>query len=86
MAVPPAVEVAVAIPYGYFLSLDNLWWVRELDKEGKNESSQRYRHLMQRALAAVHECWTAGTGFDITVDDGKPIQGYRRVIRVPGSD
>jgi hypothetical protein len=79
-AAPPKVDVAIAIPDGYFLSLDNLWWVRVMDAEGKNEASQRYRRLIQRALAAVHRCYDQGRSFDITVNDGRKITGYRKVI------
>jgi hypothetical protein len=81
-ATKPKLDTAIVIPNGYFLSLDNLWWVRVLDKEGKNEASQRYRRLMQRALTAVHECLQCGDDFDITVDNGRPIKGYRRVVLI----
>lgn len=83
---PPPVDVAIVIPYGYFLSWENLWWVRELDKAGENESSKRYRRLMQRALAAVHECFDKGLSFDITVDDGRAPVGYQKIIRVSGEE
>ena len=79
---PPEVDVAIVVPNGYFLSLENLWWVQVLDKEGKNEASQRYRRLMQRALQAVHECFDRNQSFDATVDDGRKITGYRRVVRL----
>lgn len=75
-------DTAIVIPNGYFLSLDNLWWVRVLDKDGRNEAAQRYRRLMRRALEAVHRCFDRGERFDITVDDGRPIKGYRRIVRV----
>ena len=81
---PKPVDTAIVIPNGYFLSLDNLWWVRVLDKEGKNAASQHYRRLMQRALDAVHECFDRQEDFDITVDDGRTIGGYRRILKVDG--
>ena len=79
---PPKSDTAIVIPDGYFLSLENLWWVRVMDKEGRNEASQKYRRLMQRALQAVHQCFDRGESFDITVDDGRAIPGYRRIVRV----
>lgn len=80
---PPAQrDLAIVIPYGYFLSLDNLWWVRELDVEGRNESSQRYRRLMERAHGAVQQAFDQHEDFDITVDGRAPIEGYRRVLRI----
>ena len=86
----PQRELAIVIPYGYFLTLahqgDNphstLWWVRELDREGKNESSQRYARLMKRAHLAVIEAFDKNEDFDITVDDGRQIKGYERIVRV----
>jgi len=79
---PPKLDTAIVIPNGYFLSLDNLWWVRVLDKDGQNEASKRYRRMMQRALAAVQECLDQRRSFDITVDDGRKITGYRRQVRL----
>jgi hypothetical protein len=84
LAAPPAVDVAIVIPDGYFLSLENLWWVRVLDKEGKNEASQQYRRLMRRALAEVHQCFDRNLSFDLTVDDGHSLVGYRKIVRVDG--
>ena len=78
----PKLDTAIVIPNGYFLSLENLWWVRVMDKEGRNEASQKYRRLMQRALQAIHQCFDRGESFDITVDDGRAIPGYRRIVRV----
>jgi hypothetical protein len=80
------VEVAIVIPNGYFLSLENLWWVRVLDKEGRNAAAQKYRRLMQRALAAVHDCFRDGLSFDITVEDGHAITGYRKLIRISDAE
>jgi hypothetical protein len=37
---------------------------------------------MQRALTAVHECLQCGDDFDITVDNGRPIKGYRRDVLI----
>jgi hypothetical protein len=79
---PPRFDTAIAIPNGYFLSLDDLWWVRVMDKDGKNEAALKYRRLMQRALAEVHKCMDKKVTFDITVDDGRPIKGYRKVVRI----
>jgi hypothetical protein len=79
---PPRARVAIAIPEGYFLSLDNLWWVRVMDREGKNEASQRYQRLMRRALLAMHDCWERGLSFDVVVDDGCAPRLYPKVIRI----
>jgi hypothetical protein len=80
---PPAVrDLAITIPYGYFLSLDNMWWVRVMDVEGKNDASVRFRRLMQRAHQAIETALDQKQDFDITVDDGREIIGYRKIIRI----
>ncbi|GMU24728.1 MAG: hypothetical protein AMXMBFR13_48000 [Phycisphaerae bacterium] len=87
----PVLDKAIAIPYGYWLTLESpttrkvssdLWWVRELDPEKQNESSQRYRRLMRNAFTEVQKALDAGESFDITIDDGREISGYRKVVRV----
>ena len=79
---PPVLDLAVVIPYGYFLSLENLWWVRCMDPEGRNEASQAYRRLMKRAFEAIHRAMDERLEFDVLVDDGRPIRGYRQVVRI----
>lgn len=83
---PPVRDTAIVIPYGYFLSFENLWWVRVLDREGKNDASQRYARLMRRALTAAHEAFERGEDYDITVDNGRTITGYRRVVRLSDAE
>lgn len=79
---PPTRDLAIVIPYGYFLSVDNLWWVRTMDAEGKNEASGKYRRLMQRAHTAIHGAFDRKLDFDVTVDDDREVTGYREVLRV----
>jgi hypothetical protein len=83
---PPLLDKAIVIPYGYFVSLENLWWVRVLDREGKNEASQRYRRLMRRFLTEVHRAFDAGEDFDVTVDNGSPPKGYRKAVYVKDTE
>jgi hypothetical protein len=75
------VDKVIAIPNGYFAAFANPQWLHCLDKEGKSEESQKYHRLMGRAIKAVEECFRRGEEFDITVDDGRPIKGYRRVVK-----
>ena len=88
---PSTLDTVVLVPWGELVVLESptgrknawdLWWVRELDPEGKNEASQRYRQLLQRVMREVHRALDAGEDFDIAVDDGRPVHGYRRVVRV----
>lgn len=87
----PERDVAIVLPYGYFLWIGNesnnphtnLWWVRELDvKTHSNESSKRFSRLMKGALRAVRDALDKHEDFDITIDDGREIRGYKRVIRI----
>ena len=75
-------DTAIVIPNGYCLSLENLWWVRMLDKDGQNDASRRYQRLMRSALEAAHACFEQHRFFGFTVDDGHPITGYRQIIRL----
>lgn len=77
---PPTLNTAIVIPYGYFISLRNLWWVRVLDPGGKNQASREYRRLVRRVLSEAHRALEAKEDFDIVVNDGREIRGYRQVI------
>ncbi len=75
-------DTAIVIPYGYFLSLENLWWVRALDKDKNNDAYQRYHKLMNNAIKAIQEALDKGEDFDIVVDDGREIRGYKKVVMI----
>ncbi len=83
---PPVLEKAIVIPYGYFPSLRNLWWVRVLDPEGRNEASQKYRRLMEDTLRAYHEALEQNEGFDFVIDTGKEIRAYRKIVRISDAE
>ncbi len=85
------IDRLILIPYGFFLVLESplnrrhpwdLWWIRDLDRFGQNEASQRYRRLMRAAFEQIDEAFDRGESFDIAVDDDTPPVGYRSVIRV----
>ncbi len=76
------IDTAIAIPYGYFLSLDNLWWVRVLDQEAKNEAYKKYENLVRNAVKAIHQAMDQGHDFDILVNDGRDIKGYKNVVNI----
>ena len=78
----PTRDLAIVVPYGYFVSLESPWFIRGLDPKGENEASARYRRLLSRAFAAVNEALDRHEDFDITVDDGREITGYRRIVRI----
>ena len=78
----PKIDKAITIPNGDFATNANPSLFGCLDKEGKNEASQEHNRLMCRMVKAVEECFRRGEDFDITVDDGRPIKGYRRVVKL----
>jgi hypothetical protein len=87
----PMRDKLITIPYGYLAVLESpttrkhcwdLWWVREMDDEKKNEASLRYRRLMRRLFEEVHKCFDAGEDFDISIDGGGEFSGYKNVIRL----
>lgn len=81
----------ITVPYGYLTVIESptnrkqawdLWWVRELDPDKKNEASQRYRTLMRNLFQEVHKCFDKGEDFDITIEGTTPVTGYRDVVHV----
>jgi hypothetical protein len=78
----PLLDRAIVVPYGWLIDLGDLWWVRALDPDLKNPYSQRYQSLMRRFHAEVQKAMDSGEEFDVVVDDGKPIRGYRSIVRV----
>ncbi|HTX79707.1 MAG TPA: hypothetical protein VMC62_08565, partial [Longilinea sp.] len=74
--------VVITIPNGYFATYAKPPLFGCLDKEGKSEESEKLHRLQARMAKAVEACFRRGEDFDITVDDGRPIKGYRRVVRL----
>lgn len=69
------------MPNGYFLSFDWNGWIHVLDDTNGAEA-KKYRRLMQSAYDEIHICLKRGDNFDVTVDDGRPVQGYKKVIKL----
>ena len=80
------IDTAIIIPYGYFLSLENLWWVRILDQEARNEAYRKYENLMRNAMKAIHDEMDQGHDFDIIVNDDREINGYKNIIDIDDND
>ena len=81
-APPRQLDTAIVIPDGWWLELGDLWWVRAVDKDMKNEYAQSYVRLMKRAHAAVHAAMDAKEDFDFVIDMGQPLTGYRKVVHI----
>jgi hypothetical protein len=80
----------ITIPYGYIPVLEtadrkncwDLWWVREMDAEKKNDSSLRYQRLMRRLFEEVILSLDAGEDFDIGINSGDPVSGYKKIVHI----
>ncbi len=78
---PRKLDTAIVVPNGYFVSFDWIGWLHALDnKEG--DEAKKYHRLMQQAYDEVHNCLKRGEDFDFTVDDGKPVEGYKRIVKL----
>jgi hypothetical protein len=78
----PKARTVITLPNGYFATYANLELFRCLDKGGSSGELQAGRRLLRRTFEAVEHCFQRGEDFDITIDDGRPIKGYRRVVRL----
>ncbi len=78
----PKTDKVILLPDGYFATYADPGCLHFLDKEGRNEASQTSQRLLRRTFNAVRECFRKGEDFDIAVDDGRPVKGYRRVVKL----
>jgi hypothetical protein len=77
----PRRDAVIAIPNGYFLSLTDFQWNEGEDLE-RHKSGEKYRRVLTRVLTAMHQCFDRGDDFDITINDGHRLEGYRRIIKI----
>jgi hypothetical protein len=77
----PRRDAVIAIPNGYFLSLRDFEWGAGEDLE-RHEAGEKYRRVLIRALTAMHQCMDRGEDFDVTINDGHRLEGYRRIIKI----
>jgi len=79
----PVLDTAIVVPYGFIASMEGLPWVPVSGNDPtKGELLQKYQRLMERLMTAVHDACDSNEDFDITVDDGREITGYRKVARI----
>lgn len=78
----PKTDKLILLPDGYFAAYASPARLHCLDKEGKGAESLKYQRLQSRLASAVEECFRRGEDFDIAVDDGRRIKGYRRVVKL----
>jgi hypothetical protein len=77
----PKRDAVIAIPNGYFLSLRDFQWNQGDDAE-RREAGEKFQRVLQRAFTAAHQCFDRGEDFDITINDGHRLEGYRRIIKI----
>jgi hypothetical protein len=79
----PTIDTAIVLPYGSIASLDDPFWIGALrDEKTKDQSLKKYHRFMQRVLTAVQSAWDHGEDFDITIDNGREITGYKKIVRI----
>lgn len=81
-ALQPDRDLAIVLPYGSFISLDDVDWIEELRKGDDSPGSQRHRRIMLRALREIDAALAQKLDFDVTIDNGTPVTGYRRIVRI----
>jgi hypothetical protein len=78
-------DAVIVIPDGYFIAYGKPGWDRGFDP-APDGPREKLRRVTRRAFEAMNECLKRNEDFDFTVDDGRPIEGYHRVIRVGPED
>jgi hypothetical protein len=81
-APPPTRDVAIIVPYGHIVSLEAPWFIRELDPKIESEAATRYRRFLNRVFEAINGVLDQHEDFDISVDDGREMTGYKRIVRI----
>jgi hypothetical protein len=87
LALPPSkLDTVITLPTGWFVSLYDPWWDDLLNPQAKDQLSRQHHGLAEQLLAAVEDCFAKHHDFDITVDEGRPIKGYQRIMRIKVRD
>jgi hypothetical protein len=79
----PVLDTAIVLPDGFIASMEGLPWVPVPGNDPtKGEPWRRYQRLMERLMTSVQTASDRNEDFDITVDDGREIAGYRKLVRI----
>ncbi len=78
----PTRDVAIALPDGLCFPFDRFDWVEAPTPQLKANQFAHLQAVRLHTLAAINQCLKRHEDFDITIDDGRRIDGYRRVIRI----
>lgn len=78
----PKRDVAIALPDGLVFPFDKFDWVEAPTPQMKTAQFARLQNVRLRTLEAIEKCLQCHQDFDITIDDGRHIEGYRHVVRI----
>lgn len=78
----PKRDVAIALPNGLIFPFDKFDWVAAPTPQMKTAQFARFQNVRLRTLETIQKCLRHHQDFDITIDDGHHIDGYRHVVRI----
>jgi hypothetical protein len=79
---PPKRDVAIALPEGCVFPFDKMDWVNGPTSAIKTRQYAELQRIRLQTLQAIKTCLARHQDFDITIDDGRRIEGYRHVVRI----
>ncbi len=78
----PKRDVTIALPEGWCFPFDKMDWVNGPTPAMKANQYAQLQRIRLQTLQAIKTCVARHQDFDITIDDGRRIEGYRHVIHV----
>jgi hypothetical protein len=78
----PKRDVAIALPEGFVFPFDKFDWVEAPTAQTKAAQFAQLQKIRLSTLESIKQCLQRHQDFDITIDDGRRISGYRRIIRI----
>ncbi|MGZ4964847.1 MAG: hypothetical protein ACXWBP_11495 [Limisphaerales bacterium] len=78
----PKRDVAIALPEGLIFPFDKFDWVEAPTSQMKAAQFGDLQRVRLQTLETIKQCLQRHQQFDITIDDGRRIDGYRHVVRI----
>lgn len=78
----PKRDIAIALPNGLVFPFDKFDWVEAPTPQMKAAQFAHLQNVRLRTLEMIQKCLQHHQDFDITIDDGRDIEGYRHVVRI----
>lgn len=79
---PEKRDVAIAIPEGWCFPFDKMDWINAPTSQIKAAQNTELKHIQLQTLQAIKNCFARHQDFDVTIDDGRRIEGYRHIVRI----